>query len=496
MTETIYSPWPAVLIVLPLASAVVALLAPFRYRSLIGIAVALGVFAVAITMGIALAREGAVSHSVGGWGAPLGIDIRVDGLSFFMLAATAVVGLGVSVYAAVYISASGQGEKMAGPVYFWPLWLLLLGTLNALFVSRDIFNVYVTLELLGVSAVALAALNRQGPALAAALRYLLVGLLASLFYLLGTAFLYAEYGVLDMQRLGILVSPSVSTYAAVSLITVALLVKSALFPAHFWLPPAHANAPAPISAALSALVVKAAFYLVLRLWFDVFPGALSYAAGNVLGTLGAVAILWGSVQAIRQERLKMIVAYSTVAQIGYLFIGIPLVLAGAGAVAWAGVAYFAISHACAKAAMFLSVGNIMHVAGHDRLSELEGIGSSVPVTVFALGLAGVTLMGLPPSGGFIAKWTLLHAAVVGGQWWWAVVVLFGSLLAAVYVFRIVSRALCTPLGRERPIGSVPLGMIWPALALSVAALLLGLCSAYAFGLLRVGASVGRWEALL
>ena len=203
--------------------------------------------------------------------------------------------------------------------------------------------------------------------------------------------------------------------------TAGLLAKTALFPLHLWLPPAHAGAPAPASAVLSALVVKGSFFLIVRLWFDVMPGLLSHAAAQVLAALGAAAIVFGSVLALRQARLKMLIAYSTVAQLGYLFLMFPLAGPGAARLsAWTGGLLQAISHACAKAAMFMAAGLIAQALGHDRIAGLGGIGRALPMTIFAFALAGLSLMGLPPSGGFMAKWLLLRRrsrpANGGGRW--------------------------------------------------------------------------------
>jgi formate hydrogenlyase subunit 3/multisubunit Na+/H+ antiporter MnhD subunit len=194
----------------------------------------------------------------------LGIDLYADGLSLLMLMVTALVGLGISVYSSGYF-------KRDKAVHFWPLWMFLWAALNALFLSGDIFNLYVTLELMGLAAVALVALAGGADALTSAMRYLLVSLLGSLAYLLGVALLYHGFGSVDIAILAQRVEPSPAARAAVGLMSVGLLLKTALFPLHFWLPPAHASAPAPVSALLSALVVKASFYILLRLWLEIFP---------------------------------------------------------------------------------------------------------------------------------------------------------------------------------------------------------------------------------
>ena len=157
---------------------------------------------------------------------------------------------------------------------------------------------------------------------------------------------------------------------------------------------------------LSGLVVKGSFFLVVRLWFDVLAALPGVIPGAILAALGSAAILFGSVLALRQARLKLLIAYSTVAQIGYLFIMFPLGHGPWAADAFSGGMMQALSHAFAKAAMFLSAGLIAESLGHDRIAELGGAARAMPVTFLALGLGGLSLMGLPPSGGFAAKWLL------------------------------------------------------------------------------------------
>jgi len=465
-------PWGMVAILLPLIGALLCFLWPRRAVPL-GLVTAPGIVACVAGLGWQVAEHGTQSYAIGGWGAPLGIELYADGLSLLMLMVTAVVGLGISIYS------TGYFERNTSAV-FWPLWLFLWAALNALFLSADIFNLYVTLELLGLAAVALVALAGGAGALTAAMRYLLVSLLGSLFYLLGVALLYHSFGSLDIAILAQRVEPSPTVWAAVGLMSAGLLLKTALFPLHFWLPPAHASAPAPVSALLSALVVKASFYILLRLWLDIFP--LNNAVlGQLLGLLGAIAVLWGGIQALRQTRLKLLIAYSTVAQLGYLFLAFPL----ATLIAWKGALYLLLSHALAKAAMFMAAGNIMRCCGHDRITDLDRVVQRLPLSLAAFALAGVSSMGLPPSGGFIGKWLLLDAALYSGQWWWALILILGGLLAAAYIFKVVGYAF-TRADVTHEARAVPARMEWTALLLALAAVLLGLFTPWPLALLDIG----------
>lgn len=469
------APWAEALILLPLVGAMSAFLWPRRAPVIGLVTMALLVVSVA-GLSIQVARLGVYRHLVGGWGAPLGIDLYADGLSLLLLAATAVVGAAVSVYGTGYF----RGHDAAR---FWPLWLFLLAALNALFLSRDIFNIYVTLELLGLAAVALTALGGGSDALVGAMRYLLASLLGSLLYLLGVAVLYHGFGAVDIDVLALRVGPSPAVWAALGLMGAGMCLKTALFPLHFWLPPAHASAPAPVSAALSALVVKASFYVLLRMWMEVF-GTLAGSAAVVFGLFGGAAVLWGSLQALRQARLKLLVAYSTVAQIGYLFLAFPLG-AASGITGWGAAAYLALSHALAKAAMFLAAGNLLRFGGHDRIADLDRVAQRLPLTTGAFALAGVSIMGLPPSGGFAGKWLLLQAALAQGRWEIAVVVIVGGLLAAAYVFRVLGHAFTqAPVPHEAK--PVPLHMEWAALLLACGAVLLGFIAPLVLSVLGIG----------
>lgn len=411
----------------------------------------------------------AVKHLVGGWGAPLGIDLAADGLSAAMLLLTQCVALPLAVYANAYY----KRGAVAG-AYFWPLAGFLIAGLNALFLSADLFNIYVTLELVGLASVGLVAAGGGVQQMAAALRYLFATLLGSGLYLLGVALIYGVYGTVSIAVLTPLVTSEAPRlmWIAGGLMLIGLMLKTALCPFHFWLPPAHGRAPAPVSALLSALVVKASFYLILRLWIGPFaplvPAAEWLAWGPAL--LGTLAIFWGSWQAIRAERLKMLIAYSTVAQLGYLFLIFPL-LTGPDAVQVGVMQVFA--HGLAKAGMFIAAGVFIKATGQESVAGLAGAVERLPITLFAFGLAGMTLMGLPPSSGFLAKWQLIEVALDRGYWWLVVVVLAGGLLAAVYVFRVLRQAfLLAPA--NTPLAAVPYTLEWTAFALAAASVLLGL----------------------
>lgn len=468
-------------ILLPLSGAFASFLLPSAARR-IALLVTAAILIDVGALALALPGTGPLRYDVGGWDAPLGIALYVDGLAALMLLAAALCSTAVILYALRYFEDGGRRGAM-----FWPLTLVLWTGLNALFLSADLFNLYVTLELVGLAAVALVALAGGAAAVTAAMRYLLVTFLGSLIYLLGVALLYHLTGTLDIALLGAQVPRVPAAWIATGLIGAAMIAKSALFPLHFWLPPAHSSAPTPVSALLSALVVKAPVYLLLRYWLEVVPTDAG-ALGALLAALGALAILWGSVQALRQTHLKRLVAYSTVAQIGYLFLPFG-VGAMHAATAWRGAVYLMLSHALAKTAVFLAAGNLQVYGGHDRIADIAHAVRRLPVTLAAFAIAGVTLMGLPPSGGFVAKWLILEAAIAAGSWWIAAVILAGGLLAGGYVFKVVGLAFTEERGEHAP-GRLPRSQELVALVVALLTLLLAFGGPPLLALLDVGAPFG------
>jgi formate hydrogenlyase subunit 3/multisubunit Na+/H+ antiporter MnhD subunit len=433
-------------------------------------------FALACAIAFHVASAGKpIVYALGGLAPPLGIALRADGVSAVMLVAAAVILTAAGFYArAKFVTPEGVPESRSA-LTFWIMLQAIWAALTLIFVGSDLFNLYVALELLTFAAVPLVCIDGRPETLAAALRYLLFALFGSISYLLGVALFYGAYGTLDIPLLAQRVQATPIVWMATALMTGGLLAKTALFPLHLWLPPAHANAPAAASAVLSGLVVKGSFLLTLRLWFYVLPALPAAGAANILGALGSAAIVTGSVLALRQARLKLLIAYSTVAQIGYLFLVFPL---ATGAHVWSGIGWSAgvmqiLAHAFAKAAMFLSAGLLAEALGHDQIARLGGAARALPMTFLTLGLGGLSLMGLPPSGGFSAKWLMLQASVASGQWIWSLPVLAGGLLAAGYVYRILTPALSegdivlkAPPKRSRE--AIALGLALIALALGFA----------------------------
>lgn len=447
--------------------------------------VAFVVIALGLALAIAIANtwldaSGPLVYLLGGWSPPLGIALRADGAAVAMLLAIAGVVCAIALYARADFGTPTDAPESRSAFAYWLLLLAVWGSLNLVFVSGDLFTLYVALELLTFAGVPLVCLAGSGETLRAALRYLLFALCGSVLYLLGVVLLYGGYGTVDIPLLAAAVQPEPIARAALALMTVGLLAKTALFPLHIWLPPAHGGAPAAASAVLSALVIKGSWFLVLRLWLDVFPGVATAQAAQLLAALGAAAIVVGSVVALRQQRLKLLVAYSTVAQIGYLFLLFPMAFDASGAMALREVAQAAgllqaIAHATAKAGMFMAAGLVYAAFGHDRIDDLAGAARALPVAVLAFVIGGVALMGVLPSGAYLAKKLLLDSAAESGQWWWDAVLQGGAAFTAGYVVLVLVRVLRRPAA---PVECKPVSLLsqWAALGLAVASLLLALAA--------------------
>ncbi len=372
--------------------------------------------------------------NLGDWESPLAIRFHLMPVSALLLVFTALIHLLVSIYA------ERSRHSQTKRTDFWPLASLLHAGLAALWLSNDLFNWYVTLELLGLVSVALVTIS--GPkAYGPALRYLLLSLAASLFYLLGVAVLYGRYGVLDLAVLAELTDAGPTTRLALVLMTLGLMLKAACWPLHLWLPPAHASAPTAVSALLSALVVKGPLFILWMLWSRVAPSELAVQAGPLLALAGIMALIFGGWSALRAPYIKTLVAYSTVAQLGYALLALGLLLYWQKPELHVALWLFVLAHGLAKVSMFLAAGEMQGALGSKRVRGLKGATQTMPVAMFAFAVAGGSLIGLPPSGGFLAKWVLLRELLLQPVHWpWAAGVLLGTLISAAYVFRVVTLA--------------------------------------------------------
>ncbi len=485
------------LVATPLVGALACLFVKYRFIHLCGLGFLLSLGPMAALVWPDTLVSGARQYELGLGIIPLQIPLVNDGLGVLFTSLNVLISLLAGAYAVYYF----QPCKPRQIRRFWTLWLLVTAANNGIYLGENLFSIYLFIEMLGLSAVGLISLSLTPQAIQSALRYLIAGLIGSLSFLVGLAVLHWHYQTLSLIHLQPIVQSDPQTIAAVGLMSTGLLLKTALFPLHFWLPEAHSQAPAPVSAFLSAVAIKTTFFLLLKLWSETFSSILNPNPGLIIGGLASLAIVWGSLQAIQQDRLKLVIAYSTIAQVGYLFLVFPLFTQSfpisqdlaIQADAWRACVYLALSHAVAKSSMFMAAGAITYFFKTDQIERLSGISKLFPLTMFSFALAGASLMGVPPSGGFVGKWYLLSAFIQSGQWLWIIPAVLGGLLSGIYVFRILNTFfLKGSAKRELGLNKKPPGfhvLEIPAFALAVLSMLLGFRAAEIFQLLEVGLPV-------
>ncbi|PRY66586.1 multisubunit sodium/proton antiporter MrpD subunit [Vreelandella songnenensis] len=417
----------------------------------------------------------------------IGVALRLNGVSMLLLLLTQWLGAAAALYTPGLLRISDP-ERFAR--WLWPLMGAVISALSLAWVATDLLTLYIALETMGLAAVAMLLLSGQADALLAGMRYLLLTLVGSLAYLLGVALILGYWGRLDLAGLAEVVEPGPVAWVAAALMGAGLALKAALFPLHAWLSPVHSSAWTPVSALHAGLVVKASLFVLLELWsillFETFW------APRVIAWMGMLAVVWGGLIAWRAESLKTLVASSTVAQLGYLMVVFPLLLGPdisplARALAWDGFWLQLMGHALAKAAMFMAAGNLILATGEKTLEGLAGTSRRLPLSLLVFGVASVTLMGLPPSAGFTAKWLLLQSMVISGQWWAVAALLVGTLLTAAYIFRFFRYSFMETAPRHRYQPLAP-GMDVIALGLALAAFALGLLAHFPLDLLHGGSA--------
>jgi multicomponent Na+:H+ antiporter subunit D len=431
---------PVLQVVVPLLSAPICAL---MYRPRIAWATALAVSAMALVMAIVLLdrvlETGPISYALGGWAAPWGIEYRIDTVNAFVLVIVSAISTIVLPFARHSVEQEVREDRVS---LFYTAWMLCLTGLLGIAITGDAFNVFVFLEISSLSSYVLISLGSERRALMASLRYLVMGTIGATFIVLGVGLLYVMTGTLNMvdlaERLAA-VEDTRTVKVAFVFLTVGIGIKMALFPLHAWLPNAYAYAPSAVSAFLAGSATKVAVYVWLRFFFTIFGADFaldSMSMDLVLLPLALVAIVVASTIAVFQNDAKRLLAYSSIAQIGYMALGISL-FSVTGLTA---AIVHLFNHAIIKTALFMALGCIIFRTGSASIASLAGIGRRMPWTMAAFVFGAMSLIGVPLTVGFISKWYLLLAALEQGWWPIAVAVVLTSLLAAVYCGRVIEVA--------------------------------------------------------
>jgi len=457
---------PALQVAVPLLLAPIAVL--MRPRGLawaVATAASLMAFMVAIglTQGV-LAGE-SFRYAMGGWEAPYGIELRVDSFSALVLL---VVTAASSLALLAGRASVDQAIETSRQPLFYSAWLLVLSGLVGILVSADAFNIFVFMEISSLASYVVVAGGTDRRALPAVFKYLIMGTIGATFYLIGVGLIYMMTGTLNLADMELRiheVADQRPILVAAGFITVGLALKAAVFPLHVWLPNAYTYAPHAVSVFLAACATKVSLYVLLRFDFVVFQQNLlghEFQFAAFLMPLAVLAILVGSAVALFESNIKRLLAYSSVAQIGYILLGASLVsLAGLSA-----SLLHIFNHALAKGALFMAVMALAMRYSRLDLKHLAGAARNMPWTMAAFVVAGLSLIGVPGTAGFISKWYLVVAALEAGVLGYFLigVIVVGSLMAVVYIWRIVEAAWFAPavdesaVVREAP--AMMLAVIW------------------------------------
>jgi len=449
---------PALQVIAPmLVAPVVILLRPRGLAWAAATMASLLAFAIASVMTVGVLDGQKFSYLMGSWPAPYGIELGID--AFSALTLLVVTGASTLALLAGRHSVDTEIESERQPL-FYAAWLLALAGLVGIPVSADAFNVFVFMEISALASYVLIAGGPSRRALPAVFQYLIMGTIGATFYLIGIGLIYLMTGTLNLADMELRiheVADKKPILVAAAFITIGLALKAAMFPLHAWLPNAYTFAPNAVSVFLAACATKVALYLLLRFDFFVFQPNLDghdEQFAYFLMPLAVLAILIGSGVAMFERNLKRLLAYSSIAQIGYILLGASLVsLAGLTA-----SVLHMFNHALAKGALFLAVAALATRCSGVRLENISGAARSMPWTMGAFVVAGLSLIGVPGTAGFVSKLTLISAAlaegVIGGVL--VVVILVSSLMAVIYIWRVIEAAYfgevpadCAPT-REAP----------------------------------------------
>lgn len=453
---------PVLQVVVPLLAAPICLLlrrpaAAWTCAFLVG----LSCLAMSAALLCRVLESGTLSYALGGWAPPWGIEYRIDAVNAFVLLIVSAIGAVVLLYARR--GTENEIEPARLPL-FYAAFLLCLAGLLGIAATGDAFNLFVFLEISSLSSYILISLGQRRRALTAAFQYLIMGTIGATFILIGIGMLYMVTGTLNMQDLAARLPALMelrTVHSAFAFLLVGLCLKLALFPLHLWLPDAYTHAPSVVSAFLAGTATKVAVYALLRISFTVFGAGFALSLlplDAVLVTLALLGVFVGSTVAIFQDNVKRMLAWSSIAQVGYMILGISLATVTG---LTAGILHL-FNHALMKGGLFLALGAVLRGTGGVRLADLRGIGRSMPWTAAAIVIGGLSLVGVPLTVGFVSKWYLVLAALELDNWLLAAAVLAGSLLALAYVWRLVETAYFAEPEEGAPaVREAPLALLLP-----------------------------------
>ncbi len=471
---------PILLIIGPILASLLILAAGWYDRKLcypIMLLSITGQFVASLVMLRQVIEDGTIRYYLGGWAPPLGIELVIDSFSGFVLSTIMLLALLAIVYARRSVEAEIPADKT---VSFYVLLQLLLIGLVGMTITGDVFNLYVFLEISSIAAYTLIAGTRSSRSYVAGFNYLVMGSIAAGFILLGIGYLYVATGTLNMGEIAMLL-PAVyelsTVHAAFLFLMIGFSIKAAFFPLHLWLPDAYTESPSAVTVIISTVMAKVSVYAMIRILFTIFTTAYIIESFPVTGfilLIATIAIVAGAILAIAQNDLKRMLAYSSISQIGYIMFAVGV----ANQIALEGGLLHILGHAMMKGCLFMVAGLIIYRMGTSNMLELRGVAQTMPISCAAFALAGASMIGIPPTIGFMSKYYLVLGAFEAGHWLYAAVLLIGSLLAVGYIWRFIEIAYFGDhhhhKGEETAGSEGPTSMIAPMVCLALLCLLLGI----------------------
>ncbi|MEM6623748.1 MAG: monovalent cation/H+ antiporter subunit D family protein [Pseudomonadota bacterium] len=431
---------PALQVVVPLLGAVIC--AAVRQRHICA-AITIGCSALMPIIAFGLLYQvqagGPISYHLGGWPPPYGIEYYVDAPNAYLLILVSLMGAAVALYAPRSVGDEIRPEAQG---WYYSMYLMCMAGLLGMAITGDAFNVFVFMEISSLAMYTLIALGRERRALVAAFQYLIIGTIGATFYVIGVGLIYSMTGTLNLVDISGLIWESEQyrpITAGLAFIVVGIGLKLAIFPLHLWLPNAYAYAPTVATAFIASTATKVAVYLLLRFLFSVFGVTYTFSltpAAEILMLLAVLAMVIASLSAIFQINTKRMLAYSSVSQVGYMILGIAMV----SELGLTGGINHLFNHALIKACLFLAVGCVFYSAGVTRTENLAGMGKRMPLTMAAFVIAGLGLIGIPGTAGFVSKWYLIEAAAEAGLWWVVAAIVISSFMAILYVGHVIEVA--------------------------------------------------------
>ena len=427
-------------------------------------------------------QKGSVRYFFGGWAPPIGIEYVLDPLSAFIVLVINSIAFLVLIHSKRVV----ENEHPDKQAPYYAVVMLMLCGFNGIVLTGDFFNLYVFLEISSLALYGMIAIGEKKSPIAA-FRYLIMGTIGASFYLLGTGFLFMSTGSLNMADIKMILPTIYQEHTVIVgliLMIIGMAIKMAMFPLHGWLPDSYTYAPSSTAALVAPTGTKIGAYVIIRILFFVFGVSLvnkMLPLTQVLGWLSAIGIIYGSIMAIAQKEMKRMLAYSSIAQVGYIGLGIGL----ANPMGLIGAVLHVMNHALMKACLFLVAGNFRTKLGHSNINRFtDSIRKQMPWTTAAFAVAALSMVGLPPTVGFFSKWYLALGTIKNSNWIFLAVILISSLLNAVYFFRILEKIYLRPPDAEKDRtektkrSEVYPSMLVPTIILAIAILVVGLLNAF------------------